>query len=195
VAPALAARLDMPFHDRLTHGPETRGAEAILERLTEEDRAVTPPGRWASAFSHASSGLGIPVLDGQDLNPREEIRRRVVGNVSRIAAAGGGVILGRGAAVVLAGEQCAFHVRLDGPRERRIHQGMALEGVDEAAARTHQADTDKSWSQFVQRVFDRDPSDPRLYHLMIDSTVLAVADCVDVIARAALAFWGRSACG
>jgi cytidylate kinase len=194
VAPAVAARLGMPFFDRLLHGSAARSAEVILERLSEEDRRQSPPGRLVATLGHLSAGLGIPVPEGRDLNPREEVRREVVASLSRIAATGG-VVLGRGSAVVLAGEPLVYHVRLDGPPDRRRRQGMAIEGVDEQEASVHQADTDRAWSQFVQRVFGRDPADPRLYHLIIDSTAHALTDCVDIIERAARAYWERPGCG
>jgi hypothetical protein len=194
VAPAAAARLQLPFFDRLLHGPDTRRAEALMERLSEEERRHAPPGRLAATLAHLSAGLGIPVPDERDLNPREVLRRSVTASVSNIVASGGGVILGRGGAVVLAGQPFAFHVRLDGPPERRLRQGMEIEGADEQAARAHQADADRAWSQFVQRVLDRDPADGRLYYLVLDSTVVPLDTCAEVIAAAAAASWERSGC-
>ena len=194
VAPAAAARLQLPFFDRLLHGPDTRRAEAIMERLSEEERRHAPPGRLAATLAHLSAGLGIPVPDERDLNPREVLRRSVTASNSNIVASGGGVILGRGGAVVLAGQPFAFHVRLDGPPERRLRQGMEIEGADEQSARAHQADADRAWSQFVQRVLDRDPADGRLYHLVLDSTVVPLETCADVVAAAAVAYWERAGC-
>jgi Cytidylate kinase-like family len=194
VAPAAAARLQLPFFDRLLHGPDTRRAEAIMERLSDEERRHAPPGRLAATLAHLSAGLGIPVPDERDLNPREVLRRSVTASISNIVASGGGVILGRGGAVVLAGQPFAFHVRLDGPPERRLRQGMEIEGADEQAARAHQADADRAWSQFVQRVLDRDPADGRLYHLVLDSTVVPLDTCAEVVAAAAAAYWERAGC-
>jgi hypothetical protein len=194
VAPAAAARLQLPFFDRLLHGPDTRRAEALMERLSDEERRHAPPGRLAATLAHLSAGLGIPVPDERDLNPREVLRRSVTASISNIVASGGGVILGRGGAVVLAGQPFAFHVRLDGPPERRLRQGMEIEGADEQAARAHQADADRAWSQFVQRVLDRDPADGRLYHLVLDSTVVPLDTCAEVVAAAAAAYWERAGC-
>ena len=84
----------------------------------------------------------------------------------------------------------AFHVRVDGPVERRIAQGAAIEGVSHDVAEAHQQDTDK-WARFVQRLFDRDPADVRLYHLVIDSTAFPLDDVVETLAFAATAFWER----
>ncbi len=196
VAPRLAERLGVPFYDRLTHGPDTRAPERIEERLTEEERSQSPPGRLVSSLSHLSGALGIPVPGAGDLDPNAELRQKVAESVSRVTEAGGGVILGRGAAAVLAAHSRTFHVRLDGPVERRIAQGMRLEGVSEEEASAHQQDTDRAWSKFVQRLFDRDPSDPRLYHLIVDSTAVPLADVVDLVHAAASAFWERGlGCG
>ena len=191
VAPKLAERLGVPFYDRLTHGPETRAPERIEERLTEEERIQSPPGRLVASLSHLSGALGIPVPSAGDLDPNAELRQKVAESVWRATEAGGGVILGRGAAAVLSVHPTSFHVRLDGPVERRIAQGMRVEGVSESVAREHQQDTDKAWSKFVQRLFDRDPSDPRLYHLIVDSTALPLPDVIEVIHAAASAFWER----
>ncbi len=193
VAPQLADRLHVPFYDRLTHGPGTRSPQKIQERLTEEERNASPPGRLVASLSHLSGALGIPVPDAGDLDPNSDLRRNVAESVWRVTETGGGVVLGRGAAAVLEQHPTAFHVRLDGPVDRRIEQGGRLEGVDRDVARVHQQDTDKAWTKFVQRLFERDPADPRLYHLSIDSTALALTDVVDLVADAATAFWERGA--
>src|SRR5262249_59080746 len=88
-----------------------------------------------------------------------------------LAAAGGGVILGRAAAVVLC-KDLGFHVRLDGPDERRIAQGAAIEGISEEQARERLCTADKARNAYVRRLYRRDPADASLYHLMIDSTAM-----------------------
>ena len=189
VAPALAERLGLPFYDRLTHGPDMRTPERIAERLTEEERTHAPPGRVVASLSHLGSALGMPVGDAPELDPSSDLRRQVAESVARIASGGGGVVLGRAAAVLLAVHATSFHVRLDGPLDRRIAQGMRIEGVTEEVARAHQADTDKARSRFVQRLFESDPADPRLYHLIVDSTAVTLPDVVEAIAIAAVSFW------
>jgi cytidylate kinase len=186
IAPALADRLGLPFFDRLLHDPATSAAR-LLERLSEEERSDTPPGPVAS-LAHVSSGLGFPIPAADDLNPREALRARIEASVTRIAESGG-VILGRGAVVVLAGAPGVFHARLDGPVDRRIRAGMYIEGVPYDVARQHQTVADREWSKFGQRVFKRDFGDARLYHLVLDTTALGVAASIDVLAAGAGAFW------
>jgi cytidylate kinase len=192
VAPEVAARVGLRFFNRLLGGPEPASIERIVERLTIEEQQDVPSGRIMAGLTRLGAGLGLPTPSSQDIDPRPELRRRVTESVSRIATTGGGVILGRAAAVVLAADPMAFHVRLCGPADRRLAQGMAIEGISEEVARDHQVSADRSWTRFVNRLFDRDPADPGLYHLMLDSTVIPVDDCVRLVASAATAFWERA---
>src|SRR5262249_60923847 len=86
-----------------------------------------------------------------------------------LAAAGGGVILGRAAAVVL-GKDRGFHVRLDGPAERRIAQGAAIEGISEEQARERLRAADKARTAYVRRLYRCDPAAASLSHPLLPST-------------------------
>ena len=102
-------------------------------------------------------------------------------------------MLGRGATIVLADAPGVFHVRLDGPPERRVRQAMTISGVDAAEARRRQHEIDRARTAYLQRFYDTDGRDPRLYHLMVDSTVVALSICEDLIVTAATSFWGTTA--
>lgn len=191
IAPKLAERLGLPFYDRLIHDAGGQAAGAIVERLTQAERDQAPPAGIVASLANLTSVLGLPV-SGADSDPRRQLRRQVEASVNEIMAGTGGVILGRAAAVVLAGRPGAFHVRLTGPTERRLARAMAIEAVPEAEARTRQADTDKAWSKFVMRLFDKDPADAGLYHLVLDATVFPIDAVVEMVADAADAFWSRA---
>jgi cytidylate kinase len=55
-----------------------------------------------------------------------------------------------------------------------------------------QIEADKARSQFVKRLFRADPADPRLYHLVIDPTVLGVDAAVQILRSAAGAFFAAN---
>jgi len=191
VAPAVASRLGLVFVDRLFSAREATNAE-ILERLDDEELANQPPGKLAASLSMASAGLGIPVVrSGRALHPVEQLRADVEAGVRRVADDAGGVVLGRAAAVVLAGVPGAFHVRLAGPSSRRLDQGMVIEGASRELAAAHQVAADRVRSQFVRRLFGRDPADADLYHLVVDSTAVPLDACVELVVAAASAFWDR----
>jgi cytidylate kinase len=101
------------------------------------------------------------------------------------ARSGDAVILGRAAAVVLQDAPRALHVRLDGPEDLRMEQAMALEGVDRETASRHMRETDRAREAYVQQFYGVDARDASLYDLVIDSTVIGLDTCVDLIALAA----------
>jgi cytidylate kinase len=189
VAPAVSERLGLPFYDRLLREPGSD--EQIIERLSEEEQREALPSRRVASLGNLSAAMGFPIPNAADMDPSDIMRRRIEVSVLGIAQGTGGVILGRGAAVVLAGDPTAFHVRLDGPVEARVRQGMAIEGIGERAAREHQATADRTWAKFGQRVFRREFTDARLYHLVLDTTALPLDDAVALIAEAARSSWSH----
>jgi cytidylate kinase len=186
VAPQLAQRLGVPFYDRLLQGtgPDVEPSE----RISDDERALLPLGRLLTGFAFApeasyTSALRMPMPD------EDGARRSVEKSVALLLERREGVLLGRAGAVVLAGEPGVFHVRLDGPVDRRIRSGMRFEGIDEKTARRHLEATDKARTDFVKRVYGRDPRDVALYHLILDGTAFRVDDSVELLAQSARLFW------
>jgi cytidylate kinase len=99
----------------------------------------------------------------------------------------GGVAIGRGGMVVLAEVPGVLHVHLGGPRDARVRQRVALEGVDREIAEQRQAAEDRARIRYVRDAYGVDGEDPSLYHLMIDSTALDLDTCVDLIVAASRA--------
>jgi cytidylate kinase len=199
VGPRLAERLALPFLDRLIQVAGATPGPRSEEGLSDEERAQTPLSRLVAHLVRLPSVLGTPVPEPGDIPDRDKLRAEADASINDIASGKGGVVLGRAAAVVLANHPSAFHVRLDGPVEARVTQALAMakkmkpfEPFDEETARRHLAETDRARTLYVQRLYDRDPDDPHLYHLVVDSTALPLDTCVDLVATAANAFWKRS---
>ena len=103
--------------------------------------------------------------------------------IRRMAAANAGVILGRGAAIVL-GKNRGFHVRLDGPPDLRVVQGASIEGIGPDEARRHLEAADRARDAYVRRLYRADPADTRDYHLVIDSTAIPLDTVTEIILQA-----------
>jgi cytidylate kinase len=192
VGPAVAERLGVPFVDRAI---PTRVAERLAVSLAEAQERDEVLGGWLTRALLSFGQLG-PVLGGATPVPEdllgEDAFRRATEQVLREHAAGAGaVILGRAGAVVLRDVAGAL-VRLTGPGDARIVQGMRLEGVDRATAERHLQETDRARETYVHHYYRADPSDATLYHLVIDSTAIPLDACAELIASAALA---RAAAG
>ena len=116
----------------------------------------------------------------------EEHYQRTTEEIIREHAAGGdGVILGRAGALVLRDDPRAYHVRLDGPREKRIEQATHLEGVDREEAEHRLEASDRARESYVRHFYHADARASEYYHLVVDSTAVPLNVVVDMIALAA----------
>jgi hypothetical protein len=188
IGPRVAERLGVPFLDREI--PEavaqrtglSADAIAVIDEAprTRSERLISRLGR----ASTISGGAGAAV---EDLDLQERWLRGHVEEFLARASVSGGVALGRGGMVVLRGVPHALHVYLGGPRDARIRQGMAIEGLDRETAERRQEAEDEARVRYVRRAYGVDGRDPRLYHLVLDSTALDVDTCVELIVAASKA--------
>ena len=186
VAPALARRLGVPFLSRVTTSEgHPAPPDPCDEQVTAEEVKATPVHRVLASFTQAMPAgptQSPPSTHHQD----HQLRCHGEAGIHRLLAAGGGVILGRAAAVVL-GKDRGFHVRLDGPAARRVAQGAAIEGISEEEARVRLRAADKARTAYVRRLYRTDPADPSLYHLVIDSTAVPLDTVIELILAGARA--------
>jgi cytidylate kinase len=186
VGPRLAERLGVPFVDRAIPGEVAQRLSVPLAEAVRHDEA---PGSVFERFIRALAPAGLPfgarpMLEHEFVD--ENAYRAATEQVIREEAGRrGGVVLGRAAAIVLRDHASALHVRLHGPRERRLERAMAIEAIDREEAERRMADNDRAREAYVQHFYGVDPSDSNLYHLTLDTTVIDLDVCVDLIAAAA----------
>jgi cytidylate kinase len=191
IAPRLANRLAIPFVDRLISTDFAHELAAADEGLTDEERVHAPPNRFLLYMARMPTVLATPIPEMEEIDTEHRVRRQVEAAIDQLVNSTGGVLLGRAGAIVLAGHPRAFHVRLDGPVERRLRRAMTIEHKDEKAARSRLEETDRARHLYVKRLYGRDAADPSLYHLALDTTVMSTDAVVEILARAAGAFWER----
>jgi cytidylate kinase len=189
VAPLLARRLGLPFADRLP-SPGSGPARASEEQITDDEADATPRHPVLEGFALLATAWNIPVPRQVEDLP-ERLRAANEATLRDLIDRGGAVVLGRAAAIALGRDPAAFHVRLDGPPDRRARRGSSWEGIDLDTARSRLEAADGARSQYVQRLYGRDPADPSLYHLVLDTTVLAVDTVLDLITTAAGVAWAH----
>jgi cytidylate kinase len=201
IAPRLSEVLGLPFIDRLISADmsqdaarqeaKSSGEARSGESLCEGEREIAPAGRFLSYFARAAS-VGAMMAPDPIIDDDENIRVTVEEALKDVASGAPAVILGRAGAIALRDRPRTYHVRLDGPVDRRVAWAAQFEHLDLEAARQRQAETDKARTQFVKRLYRVDPSDCSLYHLVIDPTVLGVEPATEVISLAARNFFEGS---
>lgn len=190
IGPRLAERLGVPFLDRAIPVSVAERLEIpVQEAMDREEVAPSTFSRWLTHFAPAVQMFaGAVVLPEPTGNPADdEALRAATEQVLReyASAGSGAVILGRAGAVVLAGIPGALHVRLDAPQQARVRQAARLRGIDERTAAKELRASDTARETYVRHWYGLDPRDPALYHLVLDSTALALEGCVELIAQAA----------
>jgi cytidylate kinase len=193
VGPQVAERLDLPFLDRAI---PVAVAEALAVPMSEvmahDERRASGIGRIFASLARAAAlpdtEFGtVPSAARATLGdqPEQAFRDQTERVLHQVADTDGGVILGRAGAIVLRDHEHALHVRLDGPLDARVQRAVGLEGVDETQARKLAAETDRAREAYVKHFYKCDARDPSHYHLVLDSTVLDLDTCVDLIVTAA----------
>lgn len=184
VGPELAKRLGVPFVDRLI--PSEVAARLDVSRASAFAHDGVSGGVLARALATLApigQAFGeVPATEPVGDRDFREVTEQVI---FERADSGHGVILGRAAAVVLRDDRQALHVRLDGSREARLRQAMRLQVIDRPTAERRMRETDRARHAYVRRFHRADARDPALYHLLINSTVIDLTECVEMIALAA----------
>jgi Cytidylate kinase-like family len=184
----VAERLDVPFLDRGT-------LSAVAERTRVSEEAVAgPDDQQPEAHGAMGRFLGrrsrIPRHTRTPLKYNSAGERRYRAETEEYLARAtrtGAVVLGRGGAVMLRSAPGALHVMLGGPRDARIRQAMALDGVDRKTAVRRQGVKDRARIEYVARSHRVYPLDADLYHLYLDTAALGMSACVDLIVAASQA--------
>jgi cytidylate kinase len=187
IGPAVAEALGLPFVDRAVPAGVARKLDVPLDLARQRDE-TTDRGLWRviSSMALVPEMAGAGPLAYHTFADEHAFREKTEEVLHEIAELGG-VVLGRAAAIVLAGRDDALHVRLDGPVEGRVLRSVQRSGRSEAEVRRALRSNDAARAAYVRNFYRADPADARHYHLVIDTTAIpwnAAADLVVAAARA-----------
>jgi cytidylate kinase len=185
VAPAVAERLGLPFHDRAIPA-QVAGRLGVPVAEAEANDETVMRGLWRLVASLGTMpdpvGGVLPTTALPDPRTYREQTERVL---AEIAAGAGGVVLGRAGAIVLGERPDVLHVRLDGPRERRLEAAVQRSGRPRDEIVREMVANDRTREAYVRHFYRCDPSSAQYYHLVVDSTALPVETVVDLVVIAA----------
>lgn len=195
VAPAVAEKLELPLIDRaIPVSLATRMAEPLRGALAHDEWQHSNRVIRILARAIDLSGLHVNVPVPHEGLGADETVAITEEALRQAADRGGAVVLGRAGVFVLAGRADTLHVRLDGPPAARRRQAVRHEVITEEVAASQQRDTDRARSAYVRQFYPRERwEDPANYHLVIDSTVVSLDVCVELIVSAARDLFARAA--
>src|SRR4051794_29662421 len=183
IGPQLAERLGVQFLDRAIPSEVAKRLAIPLDEAAARDESI---GGLLSrvVLRLAPVGLAFGAETAPDIVDEEAYRRTTEAIILEHAAKGGLVVVGRAGALVLKNDPRALHVRLIGPREKRIEQATRLSGNDRESIEQRLDETDRAREAYVRHFYHHDARDPELYHLTIDSTAIPLDTVVELIVQA-----------
>jgi hypothetical protein len=185
IAPAVAERLGLPFHDRAIPAQVAgRLGVPVAEAEANDETVIRGLWRLVASLGTMPDPVG-GVLPTTSLPDARAYRDQTEQVLAEIADGAGGVVLGRAAVMVLADRPDALHVRLDGAAPRRLAAAVARSGRPVEEVRREMTAIDRGREAYVRHFYRADPAAARHYHLVVDSTVLPIDVVVDMVVLAA----------
>lgn len=181
VAARLAKRLAWQLID---HEVVVRVAEKLhvsQAEAEEHDECVESlPSRIFKSLRlvHPTMPVTVDIPFSMDSRAFHEARSQIIEGA---VASGHVVIVGRGAQAHLVQRNDVLHVRIIAPLEARIAYVMSREGLDRAAAKARILQKDQEHARYLETFYQRRPSDPHLYDLVLSTGTLDLESAVDVI--------------
>lgn len=182
VAPRVAQLLGLRLIDRAVSSAVARQLDVTVAEAEHGEANRSMAERFFGALVPLTGTAG-PLIDPALADDAAEFREHTEA-ILRDALVEGCVILGRAGAAAFRHEPDVLRVRLFGDRAARIAQGAAVEGISDEESRQRQPDTDRAREHYMRRLYHADQSDPALYNLQLESTVIPLDTCAEVIAEA-----------
>jgi cytidylate kinase len=114
---------------------------------------------------------------------RDEYHTALVGVVTKLAARGDVVFLGRGANLIL-GEQATLRVRVVASRATRLANIMRRTDLSRAEARALMEETDRNREKFVRQVFKVEPGEAENFDLVLNADRMKPECMMEVVSLA-----------
>ena len=171
----VAAKLGIPCYD-----------SDLIEKIAEESgfapEFVAERGEHA-AYSGWLAGALAHHRDFYGPSPQDDlgIAQRTV--ILELAEKGPCVIVGRCADDILRGKADCLNVFVHADMDRRAKRIVEQYGESADAPEKRLRDKDKRRAAYYQLYTDRKWGDVRNYHIALDSGVLGITTCVDIIAQ------------
>jgi cytidylate kinase len=163
----VARELGISVDDAAEHDEQ---AESFAERLLASLQVIEP-----------QVLVNPPLAQQHDPQAYHDAVCRVVGAA---VDAGGVVIVGRAAQLMLRGRRDVLHVRAVAPLSACIQYVARREGLDETAARERIQKKESGRARHVQTFYHIRTDDAHLYDLIVNTAVLSLDDAVALIALA-----------
>lgn len=158
---------------------------AILDKVVKEAKSNKHlMGRLDERFTRISDNWVLSLFGKGGAN-KDDYIKRLVKAVTAIGQTGG-VIIGRGAHLILADNPKVFRVKMEGSPEACIKRVSERENISKKEAKKRIKKVEKERIQFVKELYKRFPTNRAYYDLSISTDELDPHQAVEIIVYAML---------
>ena len=182
VSARVADALGVPLHVQAFSSEEIEAAMSVHESRSLLTRVFNAMGGSVASYT-GGEGPNILIAERGDAYELVAENTRYVEEAARE----GGVIVGRNGAFILADWPGALHVRLDGPLEQRIARAAQESGIDLEQAAKRQKREDQVRADMSIEFYGWDPREADRYHLVLNTGLMDLDTCADIIVQVAQA--------
>ncbi|MBF0621540.1 MAG: cytidylate kinase-like family protein [Magnetococcales bacterium] len=171
IAKLLSEKLNIRFYDRALLREAAKEAQTdpyLMEQLDEQVTGVIDELVHSLFVRHGS---------------KDDFYRAMIKVILTISKSGGGVIVGRGAHLLLPARK-ALRVRIDGSLDRCVERVTRRLGIKKSRAKELIINTNEDRVRYVRRIFKRYSTRKTYYDLVINSDLYTPEQAVEVIAAA-----------
>ena len=144
-------------------------AITVVDRLLDVLKFVAPPGVWV---------VPRPDAPGDPTRTIPNLTEELIREVARMGSA---VIVGRGAAFILADYPDTLHVFLRAPETYRLGSVVDRYRLDEQAATRRMHAIDAERAAYIRQMHDADWRNPARHDLVINTARAGIGGAVDLI--------------
>lgn len=174
LADGLAERLGLEMQD-----------QSLMERIARDRHLSQSLLAQLDEAGVNQADLWVRGVLSQRIFLRDQFHGALVQTVTRLAARGGVVFLGRGAHLILA-ENATLRVRVVASRQNRLERLRRRLDISRAEARAIISETDRKREEFIRRVFKEDPHRPESFDLTLNTDRLTAEAALEAVMLALL---------
>lgn len=174
LAQGLAERLELELQD-----------QSLMERIARDKNLSASLLAQLDESEISQADLWVRGVLNQRLFLKDQLHGALVQTVTRLAARGGVVFLGRGAHLIL-GEHATLRVRVVASRLTRLERLRRRLEISRAEARAVLAETDRKREEFIRRLFKEDPHRPECFDLVLNTDRLEPEAVIEMVMLALL---------
>ncbi len=151
------------------------------EVARREERVPGFVERLARTLAVTSQEFAVPQPEAVAALAEPELVRLTEAVVREAATHDHVVLVGRAATTVLERRDDALHVRIVAPRGFRVKMIEEREGLDTRHAEARVDAVDAQRARYHREYYDRDWTDPTLYHMVLNTEALGFAGAANVV--------------